>query len=241
MSDYKGDVVAGQVIDFAFDTSDPTGAPITLGGSVAARVYKRGSASESSAGVSVSVDYDGLTGLHLVTVDTSADGTFYAAGNDFVTVLTVGTVGGINVAPKYLGSFSIANRSALSAAGVRTAIGLASANLDTQLDALPTNAELATALASADDATLLAIAALSIPTVSAIADGILGRNLAGGSNGGRTVRSALQVLRNKVVITPINATSGTIDVYDETDTGTPAWSGTVTRASADAIASVDPS
>jgi hypothetical protein len=49
----------------------------------------------------------------------------------------------------------------LDAAGVRGAVGLASANLDTQIDALPTNAELATALASADDATLAAIAALN--------------------------------------------------------------------------------
>jgi hypothetical protein len=49
----------------------------------------------------------------------------------------------------------------LDAAGVRSAVGLASANLDTQLDALPTNAELATALGTADDATLAAIAALN--------------------------------------------------------------------------------
>lgn len=51
--------------------------------------------------------------------------------------------------------------STLTAAGVRTAVGLATANLDTQLDALPTNAELTTALGTADDATLAAIAALN--------------------------------------------------------------------------------
>lgn len=56
---------------------------------------------------------------------------------------------------------AIAALNNLSAAGVRTAIGLASANLDTQLDALPTNAELATSQAAADDATLAAIAALN--------------------------------------------------------------------------------
>lgn len=50
---------------------------------------------------------------------------------------------------------------ALDAAGVRSAVGMASANLDTQIDALPTNTELATALASADDAVLAAIAALN--------------------------------------------------------------------------------
>lgn len=55
-----------------------------------------------------------------------------------------------------------------SAASIRTAVGLANANLDTQLDALPTNAELATALGTADDAVLSAIAALSIPTAAQI-------------------------------------------------------------------------
>lgn len=48
----------------------------------------------------------------------------------------------------------------LDAAGVRSAVGLASANLDTQLGDLPTNAELTSALAAADDAVLAAIAAL---------------------------------------------------------------------------------
>jgi len=51
--------------------------------------------------------------------------------------------------------------STLDAAGIRTAVGLASANLDTQLGDLPTNAELATALGTADDAVLTAIAALN--------------------------------------------------------------------------------
>jgi hypothetical protein len=67
-----------------------------------------------------------------------------------------------------------AGLSTLDAAGIRTAVGLAAANLDTQLGDLPTNAELtaaladlptnaelATALAAADDAVLAAIAALN--------------------------------------------------------------------------------
>jgi len=52
----------------------------------------------------------------------------------------------------------------LDASGVRTAVGLGSANLDTQLDALPTNAELATALGTADDATLAQIALVKAKT-----------------------------------------------------------------------------
>ena len=61
--------------------------------------------------------------------------------------------------------------STLDAAGVRAALGLASANLDTQLAALPT----------ADEN----------------ADALIGRNIEGGSSTGRTVAQALAFLRNK--------------------------------------------
>lgn len=52
----------------------------------------------------------------------------------------------------------------LDAAGTRTAVGLASANLDTQLADLPTNAELATALGTADDAVLTQVALVKAKT-----------------------------------------------------------------------------
>lgn len=58
----------------------------------------------------------------------------------------------------------------INAAGIRSAIGLASANLDDQLDALPTNAELGTALASADDATLAQLALVKAQTDNLPAD-----------------------------------------------------------------------
>jgi len=62
----------------------------------------------------------------------------------------------------------------LDAAGVRTAVGLSSANLDTQLGDLPTNSELATALAGADDAVLAAI-----PSAASVADAVWDEALAG--------------------------------------------------------------
>jgi hypothetical protein len=68
---------------------------------------------------------------------------------------------------------AIAGLNNLSQANIRTAVGLASANLDTQLGDLPTNAELAASQASADDATLAAIAALTIPTAAANATAVL--------------------------------------------------------------------
>jgi hypothetical protein len=54
--------------------------------------------------------------------------------------------------------------SGLDAAGTRAALGLASANLDTQLADLPTNAELATALGTSDDAVLAQIALVKAKT-----------------------------------------------------------------------------
>lgn len=60
--------------------------------------------------------------------------------------------------------------SGLDAAGVRAAIGMATANLDTQLGDLPTNAELTTALGTADDAVLTR---LGTPAGASIAADIL--------------------------------------------------------------------
>ena len=56
---------------------------------------------------------------------------------------------------------AIAALNDLSASEIRDALGLASANLDTQLADLPTNAELSAALAAADDAVLAVIASLN--------------------------------------------------------------------------------
>lgn len=66
--------------------------------------------------------------------------------------------------------------------------------------------------------------ASDVPTAAQNADKLLGRNLAGGSDGGRTVQDALRPARNKVVFN----NDGTFNVYDETDTVV-AWSGTYAR------------
>lgn len=79
-------------------------------------------------------------------------------------------------------------------------------------------------------------AALAASASQEIADGVLNRNLATGSDGGRNVQSALRTLRNKVDI----AVGGAVTVYEEDD-ATPAWTGTATRnALADPITSIDP-
>jgi hypothetical protein len=107
-----GDFTAGKTVIVRFNTHKADGTPITLAGTPAISVYKN-STTESTAGVTLTVDYDSRTGLHHVAIDTSTDGTFYAAGSDFDVVIGAGTVDSISVVGTVVGSFSLANRAAL--------------------------------------------------------------------------------------------------------------------------------
>lgn len=71
-------------------------------------------------------------------------------------------------------------------------------------------------------------------TDAGAADKLLGRNLAGGSDGGRTVTSALRKMRNKVTVS-----GGTMTVYAENDT-TVDHTEAVTTAAGNPITEVDP-
>jgi hypothetical protein len=113
MSKYLGDFTAGKTVSVRFNTSKADGTPITLAGTPAVSVYKSGSTTESTAGVTLTADYDSRTGLHNVAIDTSADGTFYSAGSDFDVVITTGTVDSVSVVGTIVGTFSLANRAAL--------------------------------------------------------------------------------------------------------------------------------
>ncbi len=103
---YLGDFAAGGLIDFNFCTVDGTGAPTALTGGVIS-VYKGSSTAQSTTGVSLTSPFDSVTGLSHVTIDTSADGTFYADGSQFEAVITTGTVGGISVVGYVVGRFTL--------------------------------------------------------------------------------------------------------------------------------------
>lgn len=111
---HLGDFDAAATIHAKFSTARPsTGAPFTLAGSPVVSVYKDSSTTQTTSGVTLTVDFDGVTGMHHVAVDTSADGTFYAAGSFFELVLTAGTVDGISVAGVTIARFTIRKNSAL--------------------------------------------------------------------------------------------------------------------------------
>ena len=96
---------------------------------------------------------------------------------------------------------------------------------------IPTNAELTTALA---DLPTNAELAAAVPTAVQNADALLGRSIAGGATGGRTVTSALRKVRNRVAIA-----AGTMTVYQEDDT-TSDHTAAVTTAAGNPISEVDP-
>lgn len=94
-------------LSFNFTTS-VNGVPTTLLGSPVISVYKN-STTESTTGVTLTVDYDSRTGLNHVVIDTSADTSFYSADNDFSVVITAGTLGGVSQVGVEVGSFALMN------------------------------------------------------------------------------------------------------------------------------------
>lgn len=121
-------VIYGKFVSCRADTSAP--ATLTSG---ALSVYKDNSTTQSATGVTFSGDFDSVTGLNHFAIDTSADGTFYAAGSFFDIVVTTGTVNSVSAVGSCVGQFTIRKTSALkpTTAG-RTLVvdssGLADAN-----------------------------------------------------------------------------------------------------------------
>lgn len=109
---YHGDFALESSLDIKFTTVSTTGAPTTLAGTPVVSAYPGNSTTQITAGITLTVDFDALTGLHNVrVVATAANG--YATATNYVLVITTGTVGGTSVVGYVVGSFSIENRSAL--------------------------------------------------------------------------------------------------------------------------------
>lgn len=106
---WLGDLTENQTVDFKFSTHQADGTPITLAGTPVVKIYKANATdSEVATGVTLTVDFDTVTGLHHVRIDTSD--AFYAVANDYSVVITTGTVDGVSVVGTVLATFSIENR-----------------------------------------------------------------------------------------------------------------------------------
>jgi len=88
-----------------------TGAPYALSGGVIS-AYPDNSTTQITAGITLTADFDGVTGLNNIrVVATAANG--YAAGSNYSLVITTGTVDGVSVEGEVVGEFSIEAQSAL--------------------------------------------------------------------------------------------------------------------------------
>jgi hypothetical protein len=115
MSKYLGDFAPSDIIDFKFTTYRPsTGAAFTLAGTPVVSVYKSNSTTTGTASaVTLSVDFNAVTGLHHVRITTSTDATFYADGGQFECVISAGTVDGVSVVGSCVGRFTMRAQASL--------------------------------------------------------------------------------------------------------------------------------
>jgi len=88
-----------------------TGGPTTLSGTPVVSAYEDDGTTQITAGITLSADFDTVTGLNNLTIAaTAANG--FETGKDYSLVVTTGTVGGVSVVGEVVGEFSIGRASA---------------------------------------------------------------------------------------------------------------------------------
>jgi hypothetical protein len=112
MSKYVGDFSKNDTITFMFTTFRPsTGAPFLLGGTPVVSVYKDNNTIQDTAGVTLTTNYDGVTGLNFVSINTT--GTFYVDSSSYECVITTGTVDSVSVVGSCVGRFTMRDQAYL--------------------------------------------------------------------------------------------------------------------------------
>jgi hypothetical protein len=204
---YVGDYRLGNTVYLPFATTDTSGVPTQLAGSPAVMAWPSANLTQLSAGITLTTDYDGITGLNYVAVVASS-GNGYTVASDYDLILSAGTVGGASVVGYPVGKFSIENRAGIASLvwdepqTGHVTLGKAGTQLWPLLNTIDTNtAELDAWWADGGrldlliDALLLAVGAgFSIPTAerNAIADALLDRTA--GIETGLTPRNALRLI-----------------------------------------------
>ena len=120
---YHGDIRLADTIDIEFTTVTTTGAPTVLAGSPVISAYVGNNLTQITAGITLSVDFDGVVGLNNVRVIASGANGFATATN-VTLVITTGTVGGVSVVGYRVGSFSIENRRPLTVGSLETGVDI---------------------------------------------------------------------------------------------------------------------
>jgi hypothetical protein len=110
---YVGDYALGDTVYCKFGTVRPsTGASFTLAGSPVVSAYPNNSTTQLTAGITLTVDFDGVTGMNNLTVVASS-GNGYATATFYSLQITTGTVDSVSVTGQEACSFSLGKVSAL--------------------------------------------------------------------------------------------------------------------------------
>jgi len=105
---YLGELIDGGTHDFYFTTVKSDGVPIVLAGTPVLSIYKDNNLVQTTAGITLTVDFDGVVGLNQVRLVLSD--AFYVPDTDYALIITTGTVDGNSVVGYVVAQFSISNR-----------------------------------------------------------------------------------------------------------------------------------
>jgi len=106
------DYTVGDTVHFMFTTRKfSTGAPFALAGTPVISAYENEGLTQITAGITLGVDHDGVTGLNLITVVASGANGF-EAGKDYHLVITTGTVDSVSVVGEVVGRFTLSRSAA---------------------------------------------------------------------------------------------------------------------------------
>lgn len=101
------DYPLGQTIDFKFTTrAFATGIPTTLAGTPVIQIYEDNGLTQITAGITLTVDFDGVTGLNNVRI-VATSGNGFGANQSYAAVISTGTVGGVSVVGEVVQQFTI--------------------------------------------------------------------------------------------------------------------------------------
>lgn len=106
------DIALGDTFDVKFTTTAPdTGAPTTLSGTPVVSAYVGNGTTQITAGITLSVDFDSVTGLNNVRV-VATSGNGFADNTDVALVITTGTVDGNSAVGYVIEQFTIGRSAA---------------------------------------------------------------------------------------------------------------------------------
>lgn len=111
------DITLGETVDFKFTTAAPdTGAPTTLSGTPVISAYVGNSTTQITAGITLTVDFDSVTGLNNVRV-VATSGNGYTDNSDVALIITTGTVDGNSAVGYKVAEFTIGRGAAYTRLG----------------------------------------------------------------------------------------------------------------------------